>query len=263
MPRSSGFRRPLSNSGRPPAAAGKILTPAASTPSRAFPPSFPSKFPDSPPMDIAKFAGCSALAKMSETRKSSRHLKRVLKTYAPLRWSLETPCNLRAPVVSNIPGSCALESGGSPEGALQSDRDSPRGEGDDREGPRRPWVEPRGEHGGPSSSEEPSRDDMQTSEIAFTDGVLKSVARALGIGVFVSDAGGTILWVNDVITREFGKVIFTGCSAEASLREVTTSNRQLLPDPIAELLSRGIFGKPISEGSLRTRLLPGGELRTY
>jgi signal transduction histidine kinase len=104
---------------------------------------------------------------------------------------------------------------------------------------------------------------MDAAEIGFTDGILKSVARALGIGVFISDPAGTILWVNDVIEKEFPKAIVPGRSAEESLRATTMSDRQLLPDPIAELLSRGFFGRPISEGSLRTRRLPGGEVRTY
>jgi signal transduction histidine kinase len=84
-----------------------------------------------------------------------------------------------------------------------------------------------------------------------------------GIGIFISDSAGTILWVNEVLEKEFSGAIAPGRIAEHALREATSSNRQLLPDPLAELLARGNVGQSTFDGSLRTRVLPGGELRTY
>jgi signal transduction histidine kinase len=104
---------------------------------------------------------------------------------------------------------------------------------------------------------------MQFPDRANTESVLQSVARALGMGVFISDPAGSILWVNDVLQREFPGSFVPGSSAAEALRGATAPDRGLLPDPIAEQLARGFFGRAVPHGALRSHVLPGGEARTY
>jgi signal transduction histidine kinase len=103
---------------------------------------------------------------------------------------------------------------------------------------------------------------MQLPDVTITEAVLRNLAGVLGIGVFVSDSSNTIVWANDVAKNEFPKTIAAGRPAGEAIRE-TTANRDLLPDPIAEQLSRGFFGRAIMNATLRTRVLPGGEVKTY
>jgi hypothetical protein len=104
---------------------------------------------------------------------------------------------------------------------------------------------------------------MQFPDDANTESVLQSVARTLGVGLFISDSSGSILWVSDVLQDEFPGFFLHGRQASEALRQATVTDRGLLPDPIAEQLARGFFGRAIPEGTLRSRVLSSGELRTY
>ncbi len=98
---------------------------------------------------------------------------------------------------------------------------------------------------------------------AGAEEVLLGVAQTLGLGAFISDPQGRILWANDAIEGEFPGIFARGRSADEALGEAAPPDPGLLPDPIAEQLERGSFGRRVPEGALRARVLPGGEMRTY
>ncbi len=93
--------------------------------------------------------------------------------------------------------------------------------------------------------------------------VLLGLTETLGLGAFISDSHGRILWTNDAIEAEFPGIFALGRPADEALGEAVPPDPGLLPDPIAEQLERRSFGGRAPEGALRARILPGGEMKTY
>jgi len=104
---------------------------------------------------------------------------------------------------------------------------------------------------------------MQLPGVFIAEGILKGVAHTLGIGIFISDSSGKIVWVNESLDREFSGAFLSGRFVEEALREAALSSRSQIPDAVNEQLTLEIFGQPMENGSLRTRILHSGERRVY
>ncbi len=143
-----------------------------------------------------------------------------------------------------------------------------RGERRGYEKPRKvdPRVESRGGDGVafPEKRESISPEQAMNLPVdVISEGILKSVAQTMGIGIFISHGAGKIVWVNDVLEKEFSGAILPDRSVDDALREAALSSRSLLPDPVSEQIAHEFFGQPVENGSLRTRILPSGERRAY